>query len=111
MAGCTSPVAAYAEIRGSKCYITGLYWRESDENWFVEKTSGNKKEAELLGETLAHNMQEKVWKIEKERIWKSAEKKDGKGISIRQSMACGSRTGRRLSFDTESEKNGWMRRM
>ena len=35
--GCTSPVAAYAEIRGSKCHITGLYWRESDENWFVEK--------------------------------------------------------------------------
>lgn len=60
--GCTSPVAAYAEIRGSKCYITGLYWRESDENWFVEKTSGNKKEAELLGETLAHNMQKKYGK-------------------------------------------------
>lgn len=60
--GCTSPVAAYAEIRGSKCHITGLYWRESDENWFVEKTSGNKKEAELLGETLAHNMQKKYGK-------------------------------------------------
>ena len=35
---------------------------ESDENWFVEKTSGNKKEAELLGETLAHNMQKKYGK-------------------------------------------------
>ena len=55
-------MAAYAEIRGSKCHITGLYWRESDENWFVEKTSGNKKEAELLGETLAHNMQKKYGK-------------------------------------------------
>ena len=25
--GCTSPVAAYAEIRESQCQLTGLYWK------------------------------------------------------------------------------------
>ena len=31
-------------------------------------------------------------------------KKDRKGMSIRQSMACGRRSGRCISFDTESKK-------
>lgn len=57
--GCTSPVAAYAEICKGECMLTGLYWRESDECWFTGKISGSEGEAELLGETLAREMQKK----------------------------------------------------
>lgn len=57
--GCTSPVAAHAEIKESECHLTGLYWRASDDGWFVEKTSGRAEDAEVMGETLARNMQKK----------------------------------------------------
>ena len=60
--GCTSPVAAYAEIRESQCQLTGLYWRESDESWFVEKISGRVGEASTLGEKLADEMEKKYGK-------------------------------------------------
>lgn len=57
--GCTSPVAAHAEIKESECHLTGLYWRESDDGWFVEKISGRVEDAAEMGETLARSMQKK----------------------------------------------------
>lgn len=57
--GCTSPVAAHAKICGNECLLSGLYWRESDESWFVQKTAGSIAEAEKLGEALALEMQKR----------------------------------------------------
>ena len=57
--GCTSPVAAHAEICKGECMLTGLYWRESDACWFTGKISGSETDAELLGESLAREMQKK----------------------------------------------------
>lgn len=60
--GCTSPVAAHAKICGNDCFLSGLYWRESDESWFVQKTAGSAAEAEKLGEALALEMQKRYGK-------------------------------------------------
>ena len=35
--GCTSPIAAFAQIEGEKVRLKGLYYRESDEQYFVEE--------------------------------------------------------------------------
>lgn len=60
--GCTSPVAAHAKIRGSRCELTGLYFRESDEQVFLQNIEGNGEEAGYLGMLLAENMQKQYGK-------------------------------------------------
>lgn len=57
--GCSSPVAAYARIRGDQLILSGLYYRESDGAWFTEKQSGHLKDAEKTGEELAVSMRRK----------------------------------------------------
>lgn len=56
--GCTSPVAAHAQIRDKEIYLKGLYYRESTKEWFTHKNSGPVEEAENLGRNLAKNMKE-----------------------------------------------------
>lgn len=57
--GCSSPVAAYAEIKDNELILSGLYYRESDGAWFTEKRSGDLLDAEKTGEELAVSMRRK----------------------------------------------------
>lgn len=53
--GCSSPVAAYAEIHGGGITITGFYVDEK-ENQYTDRISGGKYEGEALGRELALSM-------------------------------------------------------
>lgn len=54
--GCSSPVAAYAEVEGDSLFIRGLYYHEEDGTWKTGSIQGRAEEAEGLGETLAKNL-------------------------------------------------------
>ena len=54
--GCTLPVAAYAETSASELRLTGLYADEEKEIFRSGSISGNRVDAEKLGETLAHRL-------------------------------------------------------
>ncbi len=56
--GCTSPIAAFAQIEGEKVRLKGLYYRESDEQYFVEEYCEKKELAKEAGEILAKRMKE-----------------------------------------------------
>ena len=53
--GCSSPVAAYAEIHGGGITITGFYVDEK-ENQYTDRIRGGKYEGEALGRELALSM-------------------------------------------------------
>ena len=57
--GCSSPVAAYAQLHGSEIHLTGLYWREGETYW-IDALSGERRQAEALGERLADKMQKEA---------------------------------------------------
>lgn len=57
--GCSSPVAAYAEVTGDILSLRGLYYREKDYFFAVGSKSGPVHEAERLGIALAHELTEK----------------------------------------------------
>ncbi|MDO4305664.1 MAG: hydroxymethylbilane synthase [Eubacteriales bacterium] len=54
--GCSSPVAAFAEVDGNRLFIRGLYFREEDGSWKKGCIRGEISEAEALGEALAKNL-------------------------------------------------------
>lgn len=57
--GCSSPIAAYAEIRGTELSLTGLYYEDGfGQEFQVGKISGDASEAEKLGILLAKQMKE-----------------------------------------------------
>ncbi len=53
--GCSSPVAAYADITGDKIEITGMYVDES-ENIFIKKAEGNVSDGEKIAQYLAKTL-------------------------------------------------------
>lgn len=57
--GCSSPVAAYAEVTGDILNLRGLYYREKDYFFAVGSRSGPIHEAERLGIALAQELSEK----------------------------------------------------
>lgn len=57
--GCSSPVAAYAEVNGDTLSLRGLYYREKDYFFTVGSKSGFVHEAEQLGTSLAQELDEK----------------------------------------------------
>jgi hydroxymethylbilane synthase len=57
--GCTSPVAAYAQLRGGELLLAGMYV-DGDGNMETGKISGSADKAELLGETLAKQLKVKL---------------------------------------------------
>lgn len=64
--GCSSPVAACAEITGDRLKITGLYYNEVSGRYRKGILTGSVKEAEILGEGLARSLKKqdregKVW--------------------------------------------------
>ena len=58
--GCTSPVAAYAQIKGTTLKLRGLYYEEGAQQYTVDTIVGEAEEAEALGEHLAMKMKEEV---------------------------------------------------
>lgn len=54
--GCSSPVAAYAEVDGDFVFIRGLYYQEETGDWKKGSIRGKAEEAEALGEALAKNL-------------------------------------------------------
>ena len=57
--GCTSPSAAYAKISGEELCLTGLYYRESDGQYFKEQIVGSCLKACKAGADLAKEMRQK----------------------------------------------------
>lgn len=64
--GCSSPVAAYAEIYGGEITITGFYVDEK-ENQYTDRISGGKYEGEALGRELALSMKASLEKANLEK--------------------------------------------
>lgn len=56
--GCSSPVAAYAEVEGETVFLRGLYYHEEDGTWKKGSIRGKSAEAAALGETLARNLKD-----------------------------------------------------
>ncbi len=57
--GCSSPVAAHAEVYGEEIYLRGLYYNEKDGSYVTGTLLGQKKDAEKLGRELAETLREK----------------------------------------------------
>lgn len=57
--GCESPVAAYAEIKNEKVYLSGLYYREDTNQFYKETVIGRKGEPEKLGKEFAAYMRKR----------------------------------------------------
>lgn len=57
--GCTSPVAAHAQIENDWMRIKCLYYKESNGEWHTGRAEGPVKEAETLGRNLAREMRDK----------------------------------------------------
>lgn len=55
--GCSSPVAAYAQIQGNELKLTGLYYSEAQNISVTEVLTGSRDEARKTGEMLALKMQ------------------------------------------------------
>ncbi len=56
--GCSSPVAAYAEVKEKKILLRGLYYNEEEEAYLVGRREGSIEEAESLGNALAEELME-----------------------------------------------------
>lgn len=57
--GCSSPVAAHAEILEDEIYLRGLYYNEKDGSYVTGTLRGNKADAESLGRELAETLRKK----------------------------------------------------
>ena len=54
--GCSSPIAAYAQIHGTELKLTGLYAKEHQWEYVTDSVTGNTEDAAQLGEQLAQTM-------------------------------------------------------
>lgn len=55
--GCSSPVAAFAKVSGSRLYLLGLYYNEEDRNYLTGCAVGDLDAPQQLGEELAQKLQ------------------------------------------------------
>ena len=51
--GCSSPIAAYAQIHGTELKLTGLYAKEHQWEYVIDSVTGNTEDAVQLGEQLS----------------------------------------------------------
>ena len=54
--GCSSPIAAYAQIHGTELKLTGLYAKEHQWEYEIDSVTGNTEDAVQLGEQLSQTM-------------------------------------------------------
>ena len=57
--GCSSPIAAYAEIRGDELRLRGLYYDEASDTYVKGEKNGRTAEAETIGAMLAEELKKK----------------------------------------------------
>ena len=78
--GCTSPVAAYGEIKDGQLKLTGLYY---EKDWTLSEgyKTGNPSDAEKLGTSLAKELQERC-KVEYKESGLQEDNKKGTGKSL-----------------------------
>lgn len=57
--GCSSPIAAYAQVADGQVILNGLYYNEETGSYIVGKKQGPEKEAEMIGRTLAAELKER----------------------------------------------------
>ena len=58
--GCSSPIAAYAQIHGTELKLTGLYAKEHQWEYIIDSVIGNTDNAVQLGEQLAQTMKDRL---------------------------------------------------
>ncbi len=58
--GCSSPVAAFARVRGEELILTGLYYSETKQIYKKKSITGKKEDAGQLGERLAAELKKEV---------------------------------------------------
>lgn len=58
--GCTSPVAAYAEVRGTELLLRGLYYNEATGQYAADRIAGDVKRGGYLAEKLAKTLKGRV---------------------------------------------------
>lgn len=56
--GCSSPVAAFAEVNGDEIFIRGLYYSETTGKWITGQIKGAADEGEKLGISLAKQLKD-----------------------------------------------------
>ncbi len=54
--GCSSPVAAFAEVDGNEIFIRGLYYSEATGKWLTGQIRGAAEDGEKLGIALAKQL-------------------------------------------------------
>lgn len=64
--GCSSPVAAFAQVNGNEIFIRGLYYDENTGNYVTGNIQGNAEDGENLGISLARQLKEICSKGEQE---------------------------------------------
>ena len=57
--GCSSPIAAYAQIADGQVILSGLYYNEETGSFIIGKKQGPEKDAERIGRTLAAELKER----------------------------------------------------
>lgn len=54
--GCSSPIAAYADVKGNDLKLTGLYYKEGEDDYRIASIVGEAGKGEKLGEELAKQL-------------------------------------------------------
>ena len=57
--GCSSPIAAYAQIADGQVILSGLYYNEETGSYIIGKKQGPEKDAGRIGRTLAAELKER----------------------------------------------------
>ena len=57
--GCSSPIAAYAQVHGQEVKLTGLYYNEEQQAYLTGSKTAALEDAEKLGESLAVELKQK----------------------------------------------------
>ncbi len=58
--GCSSPIAAFAQVKGSEVHLIGLYYIECEDDYITGEISGSRKDGEALGVKLALQLKAQV---------------------------------------------------
>ncbi|QOX63589.1 hydroxymethylbilane synthase [Anoxybacterium hadale] len=58
--GCSSPIAAYAEVEGESIRLTGLYYIEEENRYITGEIAGRSTDGEQLGSALATRLKSEV---------------------------------------------------
>lgn len=51
--GCSSPIAAFAQVEADEVRLVGLYYKEKEDNYITGEITGDSRDGEVLGQRLA----------------------------------------------------------